>query len=86
MPPGCSAKAVRGTVLPPWTLGDIVKAGYWPGSPTDTTYLFDQSIFQLWDFLQKRMPGTSENAFIRALEDLSFRGRVCLLNNYKSIF
>lgn len=60
-----------------WTLRDVVVAGYWPGSPTDTSYVFDQQLFFLWDFMQKRMPGTSESSFVKALEDFSLmRGRV----------
>jgi len=67
-------------MAPSWTLADVVHAGYWPGSPTDTSYVFDQRLFQLWDSLQKRMPGTSETSFIRALEDVSvMKGRVLLL-------
>ena len=55
----------------------MVQAGYWPGSPTDTSYVFDQQLFYLWDSLQRRMPGTSESSFIRALEDVSvMNGRV----------
>ena len=55
-------------VSPSWSL---VHSGYWPGSPTDTSYVFDQQLFHLWDTCQKRMPGTSESSFIRALEDVS---------------
>ena len=56
---------------------DVVHPGYWPGSPTDTSYVFDQQLFYLWDSLQKRMPGTSETSFVRALEDVSvLKGRV----------
>ena len=55
----------------------MVHAGYWPGSPTDTSYVFDQQLFYLWDSLQKRMPGTSETSFVKALEDVSvLKGRV----------
>lgn len=65
------------TVLPSQSLTDVVQTGYWPGSPTDTSYLFDQRLFQLWDSIQKRMPGTSESSFVRALEDVSvMNGRV----------
>lgn len=64
-------------VSPSWSLSDVVHAGYWPGSPTDTSYVFDQQLFYLWDAFQKRMPGTSESSFIRALEDVSvMKGRV----------
>ena len=37
----------------------------------DTSYVFDEQLFHLWDAFQKRMPGTSERFFIRALEDVS---------------
>lgn len=58
-------------------MSDVVQAGYWPRSPTDTSYVFDQQLFKLWDSIQKRMPGTSESSFIRALEDVSvMKGRV----------
>ena len=70
-------------MTPSWTVTDIVQAGYWPGSPTDTSYVFDQQLFQLWDSLQKRMPGTSESSFIRALEDVSaINGRVLLTSSF----
>ena len=65
------------TCNPSWSLRDVVHAGYWPGSPTDTSYVFDQQLFYLWDSLQKRMPGTSETSFVKALEDVSvLKGRV----------
>jgi hypothetical protein len=62
-----------------YSLSTIVEAGYWPGSPNDSSYLFHQDLFFLWDSLQKRMPGTSEAAFVRGLEDISsLKGRVCI--------
>ena len=75
-------------VAPSWTLTDVVQAGYWPGSPTstDTSYVFDQGLFQLWESLQKRMPGTSETSFIRALEDVSrMKGRVLFIAHSNSL-
>lgn len=64
----------------PWSLKNIITAGYWPGSPKDVTYLFDQNLFRQWDFLQKRLPGTSEVSFLKALGDLSqTKGRVSFL-------
>ena len=58
-------------------MSDVVQAGYWPGSPTDTSYVFDQQLFKLWDSIKKRMPGTLESLFIQALEDVSvMKGRV----------
>ncbi|XP_015750745.1 PREDICTED: uncharacterized protein LOC107330695 [Acropora digitifera] len=47
-------------VTPSWTIRDVLQTGYWPGSPSETSYVFDQQLFRLWDSLQKRMPGTSE--------------------------
>ncbi|XP_044171275.1 uncharacterized protein LOC122955576 isoform X2 [Acropora millepora] len=60
----------------PWSLERIIAAGYWPGSPKDLTYLFDQNLFRQWDFVQKRLPGTSETSFLKALGDFSLcKGR-----------
>ena len=60
-----------------WFLKNIIAAGYWPGSPKDLNYLFDQNLFRQWDFLQKRLPGTSEVSFLKALGDFSqAKGRV----------
>lgn len=60
-----------------WSLEKTIEAGYWPGSPKDSTYLFDQNLFRQWDFLQKRIPGTSEVSFLKALGDFSqSKGRV----------
>ncbi|XP_044163520.1 uncharacterized protein LOC114951222 isoform X3 [Acropora millepora] len=68
-------------VTPSWTIRDVVQTGYWPGSPSETSYVFDQQLFRLWDSLQKRMPGTSESSFIRALEDVSaMSGRSATIN------
>lgn len=63
--------------LDPMSLEKIISAGYWPGSPKDCSYLFHQDLFRQWDFLQKRLPGTSEVAFLKSLGDFSqSRGRV----------
>ena len=32
----------------------IVQLGFWPGSITDMTYVFDQDLFSYWDILQKQ--------------------------------
>ena len=40
-------------VTPSWTIRDVVQAGYWIGSPCETSYVFDQQLFRLWDSLQK---------------------------------
>ena len=66
-----------GHKINPWSLKNIIAAGYWPGSPKDLNYLFDQNLFRQWDFVQKRLPGTSEVSFLKALGDLSqAKGRV----------
>ncbi|PFX21550.1 hypothetical protein AWC38_SpisGene13955 [Stylophora pistillata] len=65
-----------------WSLSDVIHAGYWPGSPRDTNYVFCQQLFHLWDAFQKRVLGTSESSFIRALEDTSvMKGRAPTINH-----
>ena len=49
----------------------ILKAGYWPGSSNQLNYLFDSNLFRMWDRIQKRLPGSSENSFIKVLADIS---------------
>ena len=67
-----------GYKVDPCSLDRMIAAGYWPGSPKDSSYFFDQNLFWQWDFLQKRLPGTSEVSFLRALGDFSqSKGRVC---------
>jgi hypothetical protein len=54
--------------------------GYWPGSPCQVKYLFDQEVFRVWETFRMRMPGSSESAFIKTLEDISsFKGRVGMI-------
>ena len=66
------------SIILSWSLIDVVHAGFWCESPSDTSYVFDQQLFRLWDSIQKRMPGTSESSFIHGLEDVSvMKGRVC---------
>ena len=52
----------------------IINEGYWPGCPCQVNYLFDQEVFKVWDIFRTRMPGSSESAFIKALEDISLAG------------
>ena len=64
----------------PWSLESVIRLGFWPGSPSNIIHIFDINLFQQWDLMQKRMPGVSERAFLKSLEDYSFKkGRVCLL-------
>ena len=54
-----------------------VPLGYWPGSPTNASYFFDHAVFQFWDAMQKNMPGSSSNAFVKTLAQISEKkGRV----------
>ena len=69
-----------------WSLCDVIHAGYWPGSPTDTSYVFDQQLFHLQDAFQKRMPGTSESSIIRALEDVPVIITVSNNDNDNNVF
>jgi hypothetical protein len=65
-------------VVQPMSVTNI-NEGYWPGSPCQVNYLFDQKVFRVWESFQMWMPGSSESAFIKALEDISSaKGRVRL--------
>ena len=56
----------------------VIQLGLWPGSVSDMTYMFDESLFQHWNILQKEAPGISQSSFIKSLEIFSKkRGRVC---------
>ena len=51
--------------------------GYWPGSPTNSSYFFDYDVFHFWDTVQKNMPGSSCSAFVKTLAQISEKkGRV----------
>ncbi|EDO31139.1 predicted protein [Nematostella vectensis] len=59
----------------------LVQLGFWPGSITGACYAFDDSLFVYWDMLQKQVPGISERAFLKSLEEFSkCRGRVGTVN------
>eukprot|EP00794_Sanderia_malayensis_P000837 gene837-134_t len=68
----------------PFNLKTLIKFRLWPGSPEACTYLFDQDVFRLWNSFSKRMPGSSESAFLSSLNDISAeRGRRFVLSqNY----
>ena len=58
---------------------DALKLGFWPGGPLKSKYLFNFLLLEMFDLLQKQMPGVSEGGFLRVLELLSEkRGRVSL--------
>ncbi|XP_028390710.1 uncharacterized protein LOC114515619 [Dendronephthya gigantea] len=68
-------------VVQPLSLTSIINNGYWPGSPCQVNYLFDQEVFRVWETFKMRMPGSSESAFIKALEDISaVKGRTGIIN------
>ena len=54
----------------PFHLKQFLVSGYWPLSPTATSYIVDVEVFKLWDALRKRAPGLSENSFLQSLGDL----------------
>jgi hypothetical protein len=55
----------------PDSINSIIQSGFWPGSPMNVNTFYDQKLFFLWDAFRKQMPGSSQTAFIRSLEDLS---------------
>lgn len=55
----------------------ITQLGFWPGSVTNMTYVFDPEVFLHWDLFQKESPGCSERSYLKSLEQFSVRkGRV----------
>eukprot|EP00794_Sanderia_malayensis_P005818 gene5818-6514_t len=54
-----------------FTCTSLIRSGYWPGSMGNISYIFDEQLFIFWDKLKSFMPGTSESAFLRSLEDIS---------------
>ncbi|XP_048583129.1 uncharacterized protein LOC5504014 isoform X3 [Nematostella vectensis] len=64
------------------TAVDVIRNGYWPGTPTNICHIFSQDLFLFWDQLQERMPGVSERALMSSLEDYSKeKGRI--RNNFQ---
>ena len=63
--------------MDPFTLETLLTSGYWPGSPVSINYLIKEEVFMLWDAFRKRMPGSSERAFLTSLCDVGYEyGRV----------
>lgn len=57
----------------------VTQLGFWPGSVSNMTYVFDPEVFLHWDLFQKESPGSSERSFLKSLEQFSSRkGRVCI--------
>ena len=75
----CSLVCEGCDFVQPMSVTNIINEGYLPGSPCQVNYLFDQEEFRVWESFRMRMPGSSESAFIKALEDISSaKGRVRL--------
>eukprot|EP00794_Sanderia_malayensis_P013481 gene13481-14877_t len=55
----------------PFTPTSLLESHYWPGSMGNVSYIFDEELLVFGDKLKSFMPGTSESAFLRSLEDLS---------------
>eukprot|EP00794_Sanderia_malayensis_P000978 gene978-293_t len=55
----------------PFTPTSLLESHYWPGSMGNVSYIFDEELLAFWDKLKSFMPGASESAFLRSLEDLS---------------
>ena len=54
------------------SVGNIEGSNMWKGDCSgQSSYLFDQDLFILYDLLRKNIPGMSELGFIRALEEFS---------------
>ena len=67
----------------PFTLSTAVKSNLWPGSLKRLSYFIKEEVFELWDSLRKRMPGTSEKSFLDMLNDISsLHGRVSVLYHF----
>lgn len=57
----------------------VAQLGFWPGSVSSPTYVFNPSLFLHWDLFQKESPGSSERSFLKSLEQFALReGRVCM--------
>ena len=68
-----------GKVDNPFYLANIVASGYWSSSPSNLNCLFLNEVFILWDQFRKQMPGSSEIAFLKSLDELTIvNGRVCI--------
>lgn len=60
----------------------VTQLGFWPGSVSNMTYVFDPEVFLHWDLFQKESPGCSERSYLTSLEQFSLRkGRVCFSYN-----
>lgn len=55
----------------PFTPTTLMQSRYWPGSMANVSYIFDEELLVFWDKLKSFMPGTSEAAFLKSLEDIS---------------
>lgn len=61
----------------PFNHFNLLSSGYCFASPVNVLYLFTNDVFQLWDVFRKNMPGSSETAFLKSLDQVSHEfGRV----------
>lgn len=57
---------------------DYISSGFWPGNPSNVTYLFSEDLLRFWFLTKHNTPGTSLNKFLETLENLS--------DEYKPVF
>lgn len=50
---------------------DYISSGFWPGNPSNITYLFSEDLLRFWYVIKHNTPGTSLNKFLETLETLS---------------
>ena len=63
----------------PFNLSNIINSGYWFASPENYAYLFSTEVFEIWDSFRKNMPGSSETAFLKSVDQFSEKyGKVSL--------
>ena len=64
----------------PFKMSTIMSSGYWFASPENFFYLFSNEVFEVWDSFRKNMPGSSEMAFLKSLDQFTENyGRVRLV-------
>ena len=42
-----------GVIQSPMSMKNILHHGFWPGSPCNNNYLFDQEVFQVWEAFRR---------------------------------
>ena len=49
----------------------VTQLGFWLGSISSMSYVFDHKVFLHWDLFQKECPGSSERSLLKSLERFS---------------